>query len=259
MAHIYVSSTLLWNATEEQLLRTIAEYRLRGVELWAQQFFYRAYDMDEYNYYAHLYSLDTCVHACSWDLNLSSLNSEIRKASIKQVKASIKLANRLCAREVTVHPGHLSLAQCKKDEIALMQDSFEQIAAYSEKQHIPVSLEIMEKSKKEFVTDRNSMQEVTGALFGHFFYTVDAAHCDTTAELFGLLDTMPHVSKIHITNRKGKQYHTPLPDGDFDFRALMPRLLSYKLPLVVEGFDDSADYPVLKKNIQFLRETGGLH
>jgi sugar phosphate isomerase/epimerase len=259
MSQIYISSTLLWGKNEEKLLKTARSMGVKGIELWAQQFFYCGFDVDEYNYYSHLYGLKTCVHACSWDLNLSSLNSEIRKTSVKQVKASLKLANRLCAREVTVHPGHLSLAQCRKDEIALMQDSLESIYAYSEKQHIPVSLEIMEKTKKEFVTDRATMKEATGALFGKFHYTVDAAHCDCPEEIFNLLDTMPRVSKIHITNRQGPRYHTPLPDGDFDFRNLMPRILSYHLPLVVEGFDSDPECPVLKKDVHFLKETGGLH
>lgn len=35
---------------------------------------------------------------------------------------------------------------------------------------MPVSLEIMEKIKKEFVTDPASMEEVTGSLFSFFFF-----------------------------------------------------------------------------------------
>ena len=80
-----------------------------GIELWAQQFFARGYDTQEYLRLQALYPLRTCVHSCSWDLNLASMNQGIREMSIKQVEASMRLAAELEAMELTVHPGHMTL------------------------------------------------------------------------------------------------------------------------------------------------------
>ena len=123
---------------------------------------------------------------------------------------------------------------------------------------MPVSLEIMEKIKKEFVTDPASMEEVTGPLFSFFFYTLDLAHCDSTEEMETFHRALPRISKLHISNRVGPQYHTPLPDGDYDFRALLPLLKAWNLPMVVEGYDSTAAHEVFNKNIHFLQEQGGI-
>ena len=257
MAEIYLSSTLLWNLPLKDLMELAHSLHAAGLEMWAQQFFYQGYEPAEYQYYAHVYNLKTLVHSCSWDLNLSSINSSIRDASIKAVKDSIKLAHKIQAREVTVHPGHMTQPAFRKESTMLMQDSLSQIYEYARKKNMPISLEIMEKIKKEFVTDEAGMREVTGGLFDNFYYTLDLAHCDSVDEMFHILDTMPHLSKLHISNRKGPQYHTPIPEGDFPFRELLPKIFSYGIPLVVEGCDTTPDLKILHKNMDFLVEQGG--
>ena len=212
-----------------------------GIELWAQQFFARGYDTQEYLRLQALYPLRTCVHSCSWDLNLASMNQGIREMSIKQVEASMRLAAELEAMELTVHPGHMTLPGRREESMKLLQDSLEQIGRLSDRIGVDVSLEIMEKIPKEFVTDAQSMEEAAGSRKKQFFYTLDIAHCDSEEEPFHILDQMKRISKIHISNRKGKCYHTPLENGDFSFKEMLPQLLAYGLPLVTEGYDDSRD------------------
>jgi len=91
-----------------------------------------------------------------------------------------------------------------------------------------------------------------------FFYTLDIAHCDSEEEPFHILDQMKRISKIHISNRKGKCYHTPLENGDFSFKEMLPQLLAYGLPLVTEGYDDSRDFHTFTENTAFLKTNGGL-
>ena len=91
-----------------------------------------------------------------------------------------------------------------------------------------------------------------------FFYTLDIAHCDSEEEPFHILDQLKRISKIHISNRKGKCYHTPLENGDFSFKEMLPQLLAYGLPLVTEGYDDSRDFHIFTENTAFLKTNGGL-
>ena len=109
MKQIFVSSTLLWNAGLEEMFQRVYDNGFDGIELWAQHFFTKGYDTQEYLRLQALYPLRTCVHSCSWDLNLASMNQGIRKMSIRQVETSMRLAAELEALELTVHPGHMTL------------------------------------------------------------------------------------------------------------------------------------------------------
>lgn len=253
MKQVLISSTLLWNLSLEEMFRCIYEQDLGGLEVWAQHFYCRGYDEKEYCRLANKYPITTVVHSCSWDLNLSSVNEEIRRTSVKEVIASMAFAERIDAAEVTVHPGHMTMPFLRRESAAVMGESFREIADASYHMDMPVSLELMEKTKKEFVTDWEAMQEVTGDLFSFFSYTLDVAHCDSPGEALTLLQDMPAVSKLHISNRRGRQYHTPLYDGDFDFDALLPELDAWKLPMVLEGYDPQGGLAVFYNNVAYMR------
>ena len=254
MKQILISSTLLWNLSLCDMFRQVYELGLGGLEMWAQHFYCRQYDEGEYRRLSQKYPLQTVVHSCSWDLNLSSMNQAVRQASVEEVIASMEFAKRVGAREVTVHPGHMTMPCWRRESALLMHESLQKIADASYRLNMPVSLEIMEKTKKEFVTDIESMKEVTGDLFSFFTYTLDIAHCDSPDEGLDILRRVDTVSKLHISNRIGGLYHTPLYDGDFDFTELLPALRSYHLPMVLEGYDPQGGLDVFYRNVEFLQE-----
>ena len=87
-----------------------------------------------------------------------------------------------------------------------------------------------------------------------FVYTLDVAHCDSEEEILSILQNYrPQISKIHISNRKGSRFHTPLNEGDYDMKKLLPKLAHYNLPIVIEGLDSSGDFSIAKQNIQFIQ------
>lgn len=252
MKQILISSTLLWNLSLRDMFRQVYELGLGGLEMWAQHFDCRQYDEGEYRRLSQKYPLQTVVHSCSWDLNLSSMNRAVRQASVEEVVASMEFAKRVGAREVTVHPSHMTMPCWRRESALLMHESLQKIADASYRLNMPVSLEIMEKTKKEFVTDIESMKEVTGDLFSFFTYTLDIAHCDSPDEGLDILRRVDAVSKLHISNRIGGLYHTPLYEGDFDFTELLPALRSYGIPMVLEGYDPQGGLDVFYRNVDFL-------
>lgn len=254
MKQILISSTLLWNLSLRDMFRQVYELGLGGLEMWTQHFYCQQYDEGEYRRLSQKYPLHTVVHSCSWDLNLSSMNQAVRQASVEEVIASMEFAKRVGAREVTVHPGHMTMPCWRRESALLMHESLQKIADASYRLNMPVSLEIMEKTKKEFVTDIESMKEVTGDLFSFFTYTLDIAHCESPDEGLDILRRVDTVSKLHISNRIGGLYHTPLYDGDFDFTELLPALRSYHLPMVLEGYDPQGGLDVFYRNVEFLQE-----
>lgn len=258
MSEIYISSTLLWGSPLPVLLRTIREAGLAGPEMWAQQFFLEGYDKAQYRDLAARNGLSTLVHACSWDLNLCSANEGIRTASIKEVIRSLELARDLGAREVTVHPGHMTMVCWRAESVKRLHRSLETIGDAARALQMPVSLEIMEQVRKEFVTSPQAMEEVTGELKDRFQYTLDLAHCETLSEMRSYHRQLhKRLSKLHISNRVGPQYHTPLPFGDFDYKTLLPEILGWNVPMVVEGYDSTATHEVFQRNVRFLQEQGG--
>ncbi len=254
MATIYLSSTLLWNGSLEEIFDLACQSGLDGIELWAQHFFCRKYKAGDYEKLAALYPLKSCVHSQSWDLNLASLNEGIRRQSVIEVEKSIDLAYRLGLDEVTVHPGRQTLPGAGAPWEAYLRESLKEILDYASRLQIDVSLEIMEKIPKEFFTTMKAAKEICGEMFGNFVYTLDLAHCDSQQEaLKAMADFHQVISKLHISNRKGNQFHTPLDEGDYDMETLLPRLASYGLPMVIEGFDNSPDFSKAKQNIRFIQ------
>lgn len=253
MKEILISSTLVWNAPLDLLFRRIYEYGLGGMEMWAQHFYCRQYDIREFRRLAETYPLQIAVHSCSWDLNLSSMNEGIRRTSVQEVIRSMKFAGQIGASEVTVHPGHMTMPCWREESMKVMRESLKEIAAASYVLKMPVSLEMMEHTKKEIITDIDAMKEVTGDLFDFFSYTVDVAHCDSVEEIFYTLNCLRHISKIHISNRRGSQYHTPLDEGDYYFPELLPALCRYELPMVLEGYDPAGGWNVFYQNMDFLK------
>lgn len=259
MAEIYLCSTLMWNGSLEDMFSFIYRNGLDGMELWAQHWFEKGYSIEEFERLSALYPVKVVVHSCSWDLNPSSLNEGIRKASVAQIQKSIDLAAALQADEVTVHPGHATILDEMDGYYERMHQSLKEILQYAQKKKIAISLEIMEELPKEYATSVSEMKKITQEMGNQFWYTLDIAHCEGEKEIFTALEQERRFSKFHISNRQGKHLHVPLPDGDYDFMKLLPELEKYRIPFVVEGFDSSRDFLIARKNIHFLKNYGGQH
>lgn len=258
MADLYFSSVLMWGARLDEIFRLAYENAFAGVELWAQHFVSRSYSIEEYKRLNALYPLKTIVHNFSWDLNLASVNDGIREASVLETKKAIDLLDSLGGYEITVHPGQKSLDVMETDIFyEKLRDSLDEIYRYARERSVEVSLEIMEKRDREFIVSREAIEKLTEDSPDRFYYTLDVAHC-CEEEIFDTLDRLRGISKIHVSNRAGTKLHTPLREGDYEFRELLPRLEKYRLPMVIEGFDGGDGFRILNDNIKYLKEIGGL-
>lgn len=256
MAAIYISSTMMWNRRMEDIFDMTYRAGLDGIELWAQQFFSQGCSVEEYRKLSALYPLKTCVHSQSWDLNLASMNEGIRKQSVCEVKRSIELADELGACEVTVHPGRITIPGADLSYEEHLYESLQEILDYGQNYHICVSLEIMERIPREFVTDMDGMKRVCRELFDDFSYTLDVAHCDSQEMIWDTMEQWGNrISKIHVSNRKGNRLHTLLEDGDYPMDKILVRLSGYGLPMVMEGLDASPGSEGAYRNFSFIQST----
>lgn len=254
LKQIYFSSTLMWNAPVQEIFSMAKSYEVGGIELWAEQAEFFHYNTREIRTLARKYDVQVVVHSKSWDLNFASIDKSIQNASLRSIKKSIDFARLIDVSEVTIHPPRQTLPIDGSSYIKKTQAGLEKLLEYSSRQGVRLSLEIMEKLPKEIITSPETLKASLGTLYESFFYTVDTAHCTDKQEIFSILANINFVSKIHISNKKGKQLHTPLYDGDFDFRHILPRLKEYSVPLVIEGLETESSYQVLKNNIEYVQD-----
>lgn len=255
MKKMFFSSTLMWGASLEELFDRAAAEQM-GLELFIQQMDFFQYSPQDIRSFKIQNDVPVFVHSYSWDLNLASLNQGIRNESIRQTKKAIDFAKEIGAIEVTVHPGHQTFSGGADAYEGIMHDSLLQLSEYSQWSEMLLSIEIMEKIPKEFVTSSESLLKVMGDLAEKLKTTVDTAHCDSEFEIMNTLYSLPNVSKIHISNRTQTTYHTALPDGYHDFERLFDFFRQFDLPFVIEGFDSSPDHELLNRNFQFLKTKG---
>ena len=234
LRNIYFSSTLLWQDSLEPIFRTAMDFGVDGIEFWAEQADYFHYAPAAIRCFLQQNGMRAVVHSKSWDLNYASLNPEICVASLQAVMHSVDFANQIGAVEVTIHPPRYTMRTETDFSLRKTRESLAFLADYAAKAGVMLSLEIMEKNPREIVTDENGLRFVLGDLFERFAYTVDTAHCDCEHEIFALMEALP-ASKMHISNRQGRKLHTSLLEGNYSFVGLLPRLLAYEVPLVIEG------------------------
>ena len=64
--------------------------------------------VDDFKQLTPSYDLEFSIHAPFNDLNIASLNPELRKLAIGYIKDAIKIADDLEISMLSFHPGHLS-------------------------------------------------------------------------------------------------------------------------------------------------------
>lgn len=253
MTNVYLSTPLMWNHSIEEIFRTAKKQRM-GLEIFHQQMDYHSVTIEELQRLIIAYEMEVFVHAYSWDLNLCALQESIRAASVQATKQSISYAQALGAKDLTIHPGRLSIGLEETAYDGYMHASMKELMDYADELGQPISFEIMEPVGKEFITDRQSMERVAGDLWERMYLTLDVAHCRDEVMVLDHLAQLPRIRKLHISNRTEKQYHTPLGEGELDFRALRPDILASGLPIVIEGMDTGLERKIVKENITYLKE-----
>lgn len=251
MKPIYFSSVLLWQKELAPIFALAKQYHVGGIEFWACQARYFHYDETRIRHFLSDTGIHAVVHSKSWDLNFASLEPAIRAASLSAIKDSMDFAASIGAEEITVHPPHHTFLLEKDASPAFLRQSLQELRSYANAHGIRLSLEIMEKLPREMITGLRTAQEALGAFYTSSLYTVDTAHCSSIREIHSLMQALPKVSKIHISNRRGAKLHTPLESGDYDFSALLPDLLNYGCPLVLEGAGFTDD-TMLACELQFI-------
>ncbi|WAA12768.1 sugar phosphate isomerase/epimerase family protein [Fervidibacillus halotolerans] len=256
MINLRFASTLAWAFPIDQVIRMASECHFVGVEVWAEHVWKYETNTKTIREVKEETNMLLTMHAASWDLNISALNNGIRKQSVQEIIRSIELASQIGADNITFHPGKLTISNSERSiHEALLFESLEELARKAKQEGVTLSLEMMEREKKEFIHHPKALKKVIDPFYPQIQSTFDVAHIPLHENIFSIWKGMPTVNKIHISDATDEKLHLPLGDGDIHFETLMKFLSFESIPVIIEGFDDSNDLNVLKKNIQFIQRN----
>lgn len=200
---------------------------------------HRKKDYSEIKKQLAFYGMDVSIHAPFADLNIASLNENIRQESIRQVKESIRVADFLDARVVTFHSGRYSPYSLwfKEEALKVNRKSMGEIVDYAKRLEVPLGLE----NTPEFFGAINcGIQEMESILdsFGdmQLGMTLDVGHAHTCGDPGMFAEKLgPYLVNMHLhDNAGGNDDHLAVGDGKIDFKSFFRKLKGYKGDFIIE-------------------------
>ena len=183
----------------------------------------------------HLSTIDMeiQIHSQLNDVNIASINPTLRKASIKEIEKTFKLANSIDVEMVTVHPGIYSPLSIYWDETSKTAiDSLNKLKMKGDEYGVTITMENLPEmwlalcSKPEETSD---FLDETGLDF-----CLDVGHAYTSDSLDEFLEFKP--VNLHLHDNVGEEdSHLALGDGEIDFEYVLSKLEDYQGNYVIEG------------------------
>lgn len=184
-------------------------------------------------------NLEISLHLPFSDMNLASINQEIRKVVIRQIKHCLRLASPFVELAV-LHPGYLSPYGSQVPELAesLNIESIQTICDYAAKYDILIALENMPNIPKIFGTKPTELLNIVELVDRkNLGLTFDAGHANTFNAINEFLIAYKNkISHVHIHDNFGKKdLHMQIGTGTIDWVELMNGLSNYKGLFVIEA------------------------
>lgn len=247
-----VSSMFFHEYSCEDIFSYVNTSGLKGMEFWIEtpDFWLRDCPVDELIACKrnHPEIQSVTVHAPILDLNPCSINPKVAEVSIGYALRSIRLAERLGAGVLTVHPGRRTAKRPPSDADFVRFERYISILREAAgKTGITISMENMEPLVNSLLCTPERMREVLDAEpWLHF--TLDVAHAmsrrpdevHTYIELCG-----DRLVNVHLSRVEGKRLHLPLdchPDMERVVGAI--RESGYLGPLTLEIDDLNFSHPL---------------
>lgn len=173
------------------------------------------------------------VHAPLNDINIASLNPDIRKTSVDEVKKSLKMASMIDAGLVTVHPGIYSpLSRYMEDIIELSKESLIELKRSAEEYGVNLAVENLPEMWLTLCSEPEDIEYLTNEVGLDFCLDIGHAYIADSLEEF--LNFSP--VNVHIHDNEGdKDLHLPLGEGEINLKRVLRSLKNFKGNYVIEG------------------------
>ena len=161
--------------------------------------------------------LDIRMHAATVDINIASINSGIRKESVRQMIFCGQYAEKIGANTITVHPGKIGRNEPRLRKWAL-EMAIESVGEIMDNTNVEISVENM-PVRPAFLANKvdelEMIQQETGCSL-----TIDTGHGNTCDNLEEMLE-LKNISYCHLNDNDGvKDQHITLGEGTLDLNLL---------------------------------------
>ncbi|MEE9151233.1 MAG: sugar phosphate isomerase/epimerase family protein [Thermoplasmata archaeon] len=182
------------------------------------------------------YDIHFAVHAPFGDLNIASLNPQIRENSITQIIEAIRISSDLGIRMVTIHPGHKSpLGVYFTDKIReTNKKSLMELDRAQEEYGVVLALENIPTMWISLCSNAKEMKELIEGTNIKICFDVGHAHISKTVNDF--MELKEAFANLHLHDNHGdKDKHLVLGEGDIDFKRILREIKGYQGDFVIES------------------------
>lgn len=256
---VSVSTMFLWDQTPKEMAKTLTKSGLKGVEFWVETPWYweggRRLDRLEV-IKREFCNFDTSIHAPVMDLNSSSYNERVCKATIDESLIAIDLAETLGAKIVTIHPGKRTAKRpVRSVEREKFKNYLESCIDHAQSKRISLSLENLEPAPWNMCTTPEEMASILDEY--PIGLTLDISHAVPPESLaLSFVDMLSDfLLNVHVSTTCDNVRHLPPSDGSIDSILIALLDANYSGPLTLELDDKKYPKTLSKKDkVEVLRK-----
>lgn len=190
------------------------------------------------------YSLTPIVHATYYDVNIASLNPQIGRASMQQIRESVIFAADIEAPIVDLHPGNLP-GDYPKRFLKQSRDNLlrhlSTVINSAEELEVIVSIENKQQGQnlQTIATVDDQIAIIRKMSSKYCRATFDVGHANTySCDLIDYARRIaPYLVNVHLHDNNGtKDEHLTLGQGNIDFESVLKTLdaVQYSGPFIFE-------------------------
>ena len=203
--------------------------------------------------------IEICVHAPFYELNIAAYSRGIREESVRLIKNSIDLCEKLGGKTLIAHTGTYTYktppggSDAYHTGTKIQQDynieSLKKINNYANSKGITVCLENIGLEPNSIDQSFEDLIEIRKSVGSTLQFTLDLGHARLTegAEK-GILLLGDNIRHIHLTDNHGeKDDHLTVGDGNYDYSGFIDFLINFPYVITLEVVEVSTDPgPVLR-------------
>jgi sugar phosphate isomerase/epimerase len=184
---ISCSSLFLWDYGIDEIATILGRAGIENIEFWAEtpefwQYRHEAKVVEHLEDVISTFFGHVTVHAPIMDLNPSSYNEHVRKATIKETFWAIDLSSKLDARVLTIHPGNRTVhRQPTPEDWEKFFDYLTVCTGYAREMGVVLALENLSPRLQNMCYKPSLMRDVL-AKYPDLMMTFDIAHALQTGQ-----------------------------------------------------------------------------
>lgn len=198
------------------------------------------------------YDIEFSVHAPYADTNLSADDDLIREWVLKRIRASIRFASELGAKNLVVHPGWTTATEpfMRGRSWELNIRSLRWLQRYAGDYGVEFLLENVPDSAPYLLVSLDDFRLFDNEMTPKLDYVLDIGHSNLQGETLGFIDEFDgRIKHVHVSDNHGdSDQHLPIGEGSIDWEESIEALkaMNFNGWIVIESYDK------IRESIEYL-------